>query len=693
MNEQRSLTGIHSFWNDRQRWIVPLLLGIVLLAGACLRFYQLGQAGVNDYYAATVKSMLVSWKNFFFVAFEPGGSVSVDKPPLGFWIEAASAYFLGVNGFALALPNAVAGVLSIFLVYKLIRRPFGPWAGLTAAAALAVMPVAIATERNNTIDGMLMAALLLAAWAFLQSVYSGKVRWLFAGAVLVGLGFNIKMLQAFLPLPAFYALYFFGAKGKWFKKVLYLAAATLVLLAVSFSWAVAVDLTPAANRPYVDSTSGNSVLELIFGHNGVERLTNSRGAAPSMSNAGSAQGALPAGPNMPAGNPPQFLQGQGFMPPGSGDGTRPAGADGDGRQNAPGMDFGEAGTLRLFSEPLAGEASWLLPFALAGLAALAIALWKQPFGEQHASVILWAGWLLPEALYFSYSQGLMHAYYLIMVGAPIAALAGISIWALWQTIQKQRFLGLALALLMAGGTLAYEVYLLMGKTALDVLAIEIAGILFSLGMLAALTSRFKRNLTSVALGLLLAAMLVAPALWSGLTTFNTHSAGLPAAGPAGVQAGMANGPRQAQLGGDGRLLTAVPGEDGRNPGAGPGGSVNASLLNFLLANTKPGSYLLATGRAQSATGYIMATGRPVLALGGFLDQYDEVPLDKFTSLVDSGQLRYVSGDALDRHQAIASWVRQNCSAVEAAAYGGQMTTASNGPIGPASNTQLYQCGD
>jgi 4-amino-4-deoxy-L-arabinose transferase-like glycosyltransferase len=159
---------IRLFFQDRRKLIVTGLLALILLLGAFLRFYQLGGTGFgNTYYAAAVKSMLMSWHNYFFVAFEPGGSISLDKPPLGFWVQALSAYFLGVTGFALALPNAIAGVFSVFLVYKLVRRPFGPWAGLAAALVLAIMPVAISTERNNTIDGLLVFVLLLAAWAFL----------------------------------------------------------------------------------------------------------------------------------------------------------------------------------------------------------------------------------------------------------------------------------------------------------------------------------------------------------------------------------------------------------------------------------------------------------------------------------------------------------------------------------------------
>lgn len=204
---------IHSFFRDRRSIATAALLLAILLLGGFLRFYHLGEAGVgNTYYAATVKSMLMSWKNFFFAAFDPGGSLSVDKPPVGFWFQAISARIFGLNGFAIALPNAIAGIISMLMVYLLIRRPFGTWAGLIAALALALMPVAISTERNNTIDGLLVMVLLLAAWAFLQAAYTGRIRWLLVGTLLVGVGFNIKMLEAFLPLPAFYAVYFFGVK-------------------------------------------------------------------------------------------------------------------------------------------------------------------------------------------------------------------------------------------------------------------------------------------------------------------------------------------------------------------------------------------------------------------------------------------------------------------------------------------------
>jgi 4-amino-4-deoxy-L-arabinose transferase-like glycosyltransferase len=185
--------------------ILPLaaLAAIVILA-ARLRFANLEAIGYgNTYYSAAVKSMLQSWHNFFFVAAEPGGSVSVDKPPLGLWLQAISAYFLGVSGFAVVLPEIIAGLLSVVLVYHLVRRSFGDVAGLLAGLVLAITPVVIATDRNNTIDSTLIFTLLLAAWAFIKATEIGKLRHLLLGAALVDIGFNIKMLQAYLPCRPF----------------------------------------------------------------------------------------------------------------------------------------------------------------------------------------------------------------------------------------------------------------------------------------------------------------------------------------------------------------------------------------------------------------------------------------------------------------------------------------------------------
>jgi 4-amino-4-deoxy-L-arabinose transferase-like glycosyltransferase len=346
------------------------------------------------------------------------------------------------------------------------------------------------------------------------------------------------------------------------------------------------------------------------------------------------------------------------------------------------MDFGNAGILRLFTQPLVGEASWLLPFVLGGLVALAITLGKQPFDEKHVSVILWAGWLLPEAIYFTFSTGLMHAYYLIMLGAPIATLVAITGWALWQMIQKQTLLGWGMLFLLAAGTLVFQAITIWGTTSEAVWAIGAAGIIFGLGLCFFALSMVRARFASVAFGLLLAAMLVAPMVWSALTTFNPSPNGaLPAAGPAG------QGTPGGMFGrGDGSGVNQMPPQ---NNGAGE--NRDQSLLNYLLANTRPGTYLVATGRASDAATYILATGRPVLTFGGFLGQYDEVSVDQLSALVKSGRLRFVLGGELDQYQTIAQWVKQNCSVVSTSNFSNTGGSASGRPGGPQQNAVLYDC--
>ncbi len=111
-----------------------LALAVVMLISIFMNFYQLGQNGFgNLYYASAIRSMLDSWHNFFFVSFDPGGFVSIDKPPLGFWLQTASAKIFGFTPFSIFLPQALAGVLSVLLLYYLVRRHFGVVAGLLAA--------------------------------------------------------------------------------------------------------------------------------------------------------------------------------------------------------------------------------------------------------------------------------------------------------------------------------------------------------------------------------------------------------------------------------------------------------------------------------------------------------------------------------------------------------------------------------
>lgn len=698
-------------------WRVTLghaLLAAIVLASLGLHLYNIGSIGdANSYYTAAVESMLQSWHNFFFAAAEPGGSVTVDKPPLGLWIQAASAFFLGVSGFSVVLPSIIAGLLSIILLFHLVQKYFGAPAGLIAALALAVTPVALAADRNNTADSLLTFVLLLAAWAFIKATESGKLPYLLAGAVLVGLGFNIKMLQAYLVLPALYALYLFSAPPGWGRKLLNLGLATMLLLAVSLSWAVVVDLWPEDQRPYVGSSEDNTVMELIFGHNGLNRLWGggggSRGAAivanlsPDQDDAAAGQFAPPndggrnvqppaeSGPGTrPQAGPPNGDGPQGRDGGQGGDGG-PAGTGAPGGQGGGGafsFETGEAGLTRFFEAPLAKEMSWLLPFALLGLGlAVSSAPFRFPLTSRaHKAALLWGGWLVTCLVFFSAAE-FFHAYYMVMLAPALGALVGIGATRLWRLAQRRRPLALSLLAGASLATMAFQFYL---ASAFSVSAwwLALPWLLFAVSMMLLLASlrsaaRWTRwGLPAFALAL--TAMLIVPAAWSGLTVGDDGaSVGLPAA----YSGGQSN-PR-------GQM-------DGQR-------NVDEGMLAYLEANTQGMTYLMAVPSSHQGASYVLETGRGVLYMGGFGGGDPVVDTDDLAHLVADGQLRYVlsNGQGGQGHQSgVSAWLQSSCSVVAeysqrsvANLYGDDGGTPNaappngappNGVVNQGANT-LYDC--
>src|SRR5438132_440363 len=212
------------------------LAGVMLLA-AWLNLWQLAQNGYgNTYYAVAVQSMLRSWHNFFFASYDAGGFITVDKPALGLWVQTASAWLFGFNGLSLILPEVLAGLGTVLVVYYLTRRAFGPFAGIVAGLVTSLTPIAVAVQRVNNLDAILEFVLVLAAWAVIRAAETGRLWQLMLAVALVGLGFNVKMLEAFVVLPAFYLLYFFTARTGWWRRVAHLGVATVVLAVVSLSW-------------------------------------------------------------------------------------------------------------------------------------------------------------------------------------------------------------------------------------------------------------------------------------------------------------------------------------------------------------------------------------------------------------------------------------------------------------------------
>src|SRR5262249_26035025 len=97
-----------------------------------------------------------------------------------------------------------------------------------------------------------------------------------AGFVL-GLGFLGKMLAGFLALPAMALAYLVCGPDGVGRRIWQLLVGGGAMLATAGWWVAIVLLTPAASRPFIGSTTGNNILQLTFGYNGLSRLTGTRG--------------------------------------------------------------------------------------------------------------------------------------------------------------------------------------------------------------------------------------------------------------------------------------------------------------------------------------------------------------------------------------------------------------------------------
>src|SRR3954470_7372657 len=170
------------------------LLAVLLLA-AFLNFWNLSANGYgNAYYAAAVRSMIQSWHNFFFASFDPGGFITVDKPPAGLWVQAASAKVFGFSGTSLLLPEALAGVGAVLVLYLAVSRAFGRTAGLVAGLVLALTPISVAINRSNNLDAWLALCTTVAAYCVVRALDKGSARWLVLSALMIGVAFNTKTL-------------------------------------------------------------------------------------------------------------------------------------------------------------------------------------------------------------------------------------------------------------------------------------------------------------------------------------------------------------------------------------------------------------------------------------------------------------------------------------------------------------------
>ncbi len=578
----------------RPRWSVPARLGVATLA-AVLYLWDLSRVGYgNTFYAAAVKSGTESWKAFLFGSLDPGSFITVDKPPASLWVMELSGRIFGFSTLSMLIPEALAGVASVLVVYRLVRLWVGEKAAVAASTAFALTPVAVLMFRYNNPDAFLTLLLLLAAWALWSALRSGATWRLVACGSLVGLAFTTKMLQAFLVVPAFGLVYLWCGPPKLGRRVVQLLWAGLALVVSSAWWVALVELWPAGSRPYVGGSTGNSELNLIFGYNGFARVLGNSGG------------------------------------PGPG-----GGAGGGGPSFA-----GSAGVLRLFNDILAGQVSWLLPMALVGLVAGLVWAGRAPRTDlRRAGFVLWGGWALVTGGLFSEMQGIFHPYYTVALAPALAALAAGGAVAMWHLGRGSRWWCWLLPATLVGSAVWAAMLLNRTPGYHDGLgaAIVVAAVL-SAAVLAAVmwSGRGRRGPALVAGAVAALALLAGPAAYAATTIGAAPSGGNPTAGPA-----TTTGFGGLGLPGGG----AFPrGAAAAFAGGGFGGGNPAQLTavdRYLLAHRDGARYLVAVSGSQSADDIILATGAPVMAMGGFNGSDPWPTLAAFKHLVATGQVHYV----------------------------------------------------
>ncbi|WP_028066013.1 ArnT family glycosyltransferase [Solirubrobacter soli] len=255
-----------------------LTLAAITILAATLRLWAFASVPTNPFYDAAVRSMTLSWHNFFYGAFEPGAGVAVDKMPADLWLQVASVEVFGFNSVALRLPEVLAAILAIPLIYDLVRRLAGSRAGLAAAAALAVCPAAILTAHSDTMDSAMMLLDVAAAWLLVQGVQQRRIAPVIAAGAVLGLAFEVKLFEALIVAPALAAFALVALDLPWRRRTLALAGSTATFLVTALAWPAVASLTPLDARPWPIGSTDGSIWNVIFGFNGIDRLTGSASA-------------------------------------------------------------------------------------------------------------------------------------------------------------------------------------------------------------------------------------------------------------------------------------------------------------------------------------------------------------------------------------------------------------------------------
>ena len=633
----------------------PELVALLILA-AILNLWALGQNGwANDYYSAAVRSMSGSWHNFFYNSYDAAGVMTVDKPPVAFWVQALSVRVFGYSSLSMLIPQALMGVATVGLVYDLTRRTFGRLAGTIGGFVFALTPITVAIFRHNNPDAILILFSVAALWFVVRGLEDGRTKWLLWAGAMVGLAFETKMGAGLLVMPGLAVAWLWVAPAGRVKALKQLFFAGLIMVGVGLAWPMLMWLTPADSRPWISGTSDNSIWSLITGYNGLGRLDGQAG-------------------------------GPGGMGGGGGMGS---------------VFGGPTGVFRLVGTSLGGQAGWLLGLSAAGGLLVAVTSRFKRTDPRTGWILATGGAFLVTAVAFSFASGIFHPYYVSLLAPFAAALIGAGVAELIKAEGKMRYLAIPVIALAVVGEIAVinsEASFGWMIPLLIVGGIAAAALLVLGDRVAALNGRRLRSIVAVSF---VALMMIAPATWAVQTLGHPTSSTFPAGGPesqgmggpgggfGGPGGGMGGPPGGTTSGmvpptgmtppagmvppGMGTSSGAFPGATGSSSGAmpgtsgsststtggspsmaggmpggmgGPGGSTETTPAIKYIGNHGGGN-LAVSSQQGASTAVIEDEGGDsvnVVAIGGFSGRESQVSTSWLAGRVDAGQIRWVLTD-------------------------------------------------
>jgi 4-amino-4-deoxy-L-arabinose transferase-like glycosyltransferase len=487
-----STTGLRrrlQFWRsppDQPGWARPALLVIAALAGLSY-CWGMNSQQLEPFYGAAARSMSQSWHNFIFGAFDPWGTVSVDKLPGALWFQALSIRAFGFHIWAVVLPQAIEGTLTILVLYRAVRLVAGPGAGLVAAVIMATSPIVLLLDRGNISDTLLILLLVGAADAATRAYLGGRLAPLLWAGLFVGLAFQTKMLQAWLVLPGLYLAYLVAAPVRsLLRRAGHVLLSIVVVGIVSLSWMTAVSAVPATERPYVDGSCHDSLYSQVFVYNGFGRLAHSP-----LSSDGCYK-------------PPGYLVTLSKISVESG------------------LSTGGIGPSwhRLLGGVFGHDDAWLLvPTVVSGVGLLLMRRRRARTDPVRAAVILWGVWLLVHVAFFSAGR-YINSYYVAALLPSMGALCAMGAAAAWRARARAR-VRLVLALTTVA-TVATSVALVPGYAGVKgwILATTVAiGLLAVLVLVGSLRAGHAST-WNITVGPALAAMaMLAGTVWASGVVF------------------------------------------------------------------------------------------------------------------------------------------------------------------------------